>query len=120
AETTLLQFTSQRCQFCQAMQPIVTQLAQSGVSVQPIDVDQQLPVARQFQVSGVPTFIAVSGGREIGRLEGVTSYEKLAALANVNRAETSAAIQNPKSQIQNSPSPQPLAPSPLSAPDQSA
>src|SRR5262245_30592547 len=80
AETTLLQFTSQRCQFCQAMQPIVSQLAQSGVSVQPIDVDQQLPVARQFQVSGVPTFVAVSGGREIGRIEGVTSYEKIDAL----------------------------------------
>jgi thiol-disulfide isomerase/thioredoxin len=79
-DATLLQFTSQRCQFCQAMQPIVAQLAQQGVSVQPIDVDQQLPVARQFQVSGVPTFIAVSGGREIGRIEGVTSYEKLAAL----------------------------------------
>src|SRR6476660_8694780 len=27
-EATLLQFTSQRCQFCQAMQPIVAQLAQ--------------------------------------------------------------------------------------------
>ncbi len=79
-ETTLLEFTSQRCQFCQAMQPIVAQLAQQGVSVQPIDVDQQLPVARQFQVNGVPTFVAISGGREVGRIEGVTSYEKLAAL----------------------------------------
>src|SRR5439155_22645450 len=80
SDTTLLQFSSQRCQFCQAMQPIVAQLAQQGVSVQPIDVDQQLPVARQFQISVVPTFIAISGGREVGRIEGVTSYEKLAAL----------------------------------------
>jgi thiol-disulfide isomerase/thioredoxin len=119
AEATLLQFTSQRCQFCQAMQPIVAQLAQQGVSVQPIDVDQQLPVARQFQVSGVPTFIAVTGGREVGRIEGVTSYEKLAALANVNRGGIGAQIPNPKSQILNPVSLQPPAPDSL-APDQSA
>jgi S1-C subfamily serine protease len=92
-ETTLLTFSSQRCQFCQAMQPIVAQLAQQGVSVQPIDVDQQLPVARQFQVSGVPTFIAVNGGREVGRVEGVTSYEKLAALLGARGQEAGARSQ---------------------------
>jgi thioredoxin-like negative regulator of GroEL len=79
-ETTLLQFSSQQCQHCQSMQPVVAQLAQQGVNVQTIDVDQQLSVARQFQIAGVPTFVAVSGGREIGRIEGVTSPDKLAAL----------------------------------------
>jgi thiol-disulfide isomerase/thioredoxin len=87
-EVTLLAFSSQRCQFCQAMQPIVGQLAQQGVAVQPIDVEQQLPVARQFQVSGVPTFVAIQGGREVGRIEGVTSYEKLAALIGARSQES--------------------------------
>jgi thiol-disulfide isomerase/thioredoxin len=80
SDSTLLQFSSQRCQHCQAMQPLVAQLAQQGVHVRVIDVDQQLDVARQYKVQGVPTFVALSGGRETGRIEGATSYEKLAAL----------------------------------------
>ena len=79
-DPVLLQFSSQRCQHCQAMQPVVARLAQQGVEMQVIDVDQQLDVARQFKVNGVPTYLVVSGGREIGRIEGVTTYEKLAAL----------------------------------------
>jgi len=79
-DTTLLQFSSQRCQHCQSMQPVIAQLAQQGVNVQTVDVDQQLSVARQFQIAGVPTYVAVSGGREVGRIEGVTSPDKLAAL----------------------------------------
>lgn len=80
-DSTLLQFSSQRCQHCQSMQPMVAQLAQQGVNVQTIDVDQQLSVARQFQVAGVPTYVAVVGGKEVGRIEGVTTAEKLSALA---------------------------------------
>jgi thiol-disulfide isomerase/thioredoxin len=117
-EATLLQFTSQRCQFCQAMQPIVAQLAQQGVSVQPIDVEQQLPVARQFQVSGVPTFIAVSGGREMGRIEGVTSYEKLAALAGARSQESGVRSQGAAAYGSSS-GPQPPAPNAL-PPEQAA
>jgi S1-C subfamily serine protease len=83
-DTTLLQFSSQRCQHCQSMQPVVAQLAQQGVNVQTIDVDQQLSVARQFQIAGVPTYVAVSGGREVGRIEGVASPDKLTALVGAS------------------------------------
>jgi thiol-disulfide isomerase/thioredoxin len=82
APTTLVQFTSQRCTHCQAMQPIVSHLKQQGCPVQVVDVDQQPDVAKQFRVVGVPTYIAVAEGREVGRLEGATSYEKLAELLN--------------------------------------
>jgi S1-C subfamily serine protease len=82
-DTTLLQFSSQRCQHCQSMQPVVAQLAQQGVNVQTIDVDQQLSVARQFQINGVPTYVAVSNGREVGRIEGVAPPDKLAALVGL-------------------------------------
>jgi thiol-disulfide isomerase/thioredoxin len=80
SDPVLVQFTSDRCPHCQAMQPIVAQLAQQGVPVQVINVAQQTDAARQFSVSGVPTFVAISSGRELGRIEGATSYQKLAAL----------------------------------------
>jgi S1-C subfamily serine protease len=76
----LLQFSSQRCTHCQSMQPIVAQLARQGVNVQVIDADRERSLAQQFQVPGVPTFVVMSGGRETGRIVGVTSYEKLATL----------------------------------------
>jgi S1-C subfamily serine protease len=79
-DATLLQFSSQRCQHCQSMQPVIAQLAQQGINVQVIDVDRQLSVAQQHQISGVPTFVAVSGGRELGRIEGVTTADKLVTL----------------------------------------
>ena len=116
-DTTLLQFSSQRCQHCQAMQPVVARLAEQGVAVQVIDVDQQLDVARQFKVNGVPTYIAVSGGREVGRVEGATSYEKLAGLMQAPAARSQGPITGDLGSIP--PSPQPLAPSPL-PPDQAA
>jgi S1-C subfamily serine protease len=115
-DTTLLQFSSQRCQHCQSMQPIVSQLAQQGVNIQVIDVDRQLSVAQQHRISGVPTFVAVSGGQEVGRIEGVTTAEKLATLVGwappTNKAASATYDSMP-------PGPGPRAPSPL-PPDQSA
>jgi S1-C subfamily serine protease len=98
-DTTLLQFSSQRCQHCQSMQPVVAQMAQQGVNVQTIDVDQQLSVARQFQIGGVPTYVAVSGGREVGRIEGVTSPDKLAALIGWVPPAASAAPNTPAAAV---------------------
>jgi S1-C subfamily serine protease len=79
-DSVLLQFTSQRCPHCRSMQPIVEELSRQGVRVQAVDVEAQLDVAKQFSVPGVPAFVAVSGGRETGRIVGATSYEKLAEL----------------------------------------
>jgi len=118
SDPVLLQFSSQRCTHCQAMQPVVARLAQQGVSIQMIDVDQQLDVARQFKVSGVPTYVAISGGRETGRIEGVTSYERLAGLWQESGARgqaSGAGDRNSTSPGPQPPGPQSLAPSPLSA-----
>jgi thiol-disulfide isomerase/thioredoxin len=86
-DSTLLEFASGRCTHCQAMQPAIAQLAQIGVSVQVIDVDQQPEVVRQFRITGVPTFVAVSSAGETGRIEGVTSADKLAALVKGTGAQ---------------------------------
>src|SRR5947207_5553111 len=80
ADTVLLQFSTKSCPHCQAMQPVVARLAQQGVNVQVLDAEQRTDLRSQFRVNGVPTFVAVTGGQEIGRIEGLTSYEKLAAL----------------------------------------
>src|SRR5262245_24291763 len=79
-QTVLVQFSSQRCPHCQAMQPIMTRLSQEGCPVQVIDVDQQRDIAQQFRITGVPTFVTLTAGRETGRIVGPASYERLVAL----------------------------------------
>jgi len=79
-DATLVQFSSRRCVHCQAMQPIVSRLMQQGCPVQAVDVDQQPELAKQYRIAGVPTYVALKDGREIGRVEGAASYEKLAGL----------------------------------------
>jgi S1-C subfamily serine protease len=78
---TLVEFASSRCPHCQSMQPIVQQLTAQGIAIHVVDVEQQLAVAQQYQVKGVPTFVALRGSQELGRIEGVTTADKLIALA---------------------------------------
>src|SRR5262245_41945037 len=80
SEAVLVEFSSQNCPHCKAMEPILARLAKEGCPVQVIDVDRQPDVARQFKVQGVPTFVALAAGRETGRIEGAATYEKLVAL----------------------------------------
>ena len=79
-DAVLVEFASQTCPHCKAMEPILTRLGKEGCPVQIIDVERQPDVAQQFKIKGVPTFVALAAGRETGRIEGATTYEKLRAL----------------------------------------
>jgi S1-C subfamily serine protease len=60
------------------MEPVVARLAQSGIRVQKVMIDQRPDVAKQYRIDGVPTFVAVVNGQEVDRQVGATSYEELA------------------------------------------
>lgn len=76
-DAVLVQFTSQHCQPCRAMQPAMSRLVSDGYPVQRIDIDRFPDTARQFGVKGAPTFILLVGNREVSRVEGATSYDRL-------------------------------------------
>jgi thiol-disulfide isomerase/thioredoxin len=80
-DATLLQFTSQSCQACKTVEPVVQRLTAEGYNVQTIDVGQQPELAQQFQVRAVPTFVVMNGGQMAGRLEGASTYDRLVQLA---------------------------------------
>src|SRR4029078_12039886 len=80
-DSGVLEFVSRSCAHCQAMQPLVSRLAAEGIRIHVVDANQQAALVQQFGVTGVPTFVAVSGGREVGRDVGATSAEKLVELA---------------------------------------
>lgn len=73
----LLQFTSNACPACKTVQPVVARLAAEGYPVLQVNVDEQPEMARQYQIRAVPTFVTVSGGQPVGRLEGASTYDRL-------------------------------------------
>jgi S1-C subfamily serine protease len=79
-DAVLVQFASQSCAPCRAMQPTVSRLVSDGYPLQRIDVDKHPETARQFNVRGVPTFVLLVGNREAGRIEGPASYDRLAEM----------------------------------------
>lgn len=68
------------CRPCQVLAPIVAKMAEEAAGqfqVVTVDVDEAPGVARRLGIRGVPTTVAFAGGREQGRIVGVTTKEKL-------------------------------------------
>ncbi len=80
SETVLLQFTSEHCKHCRNMEPTMERLKSAGYPVRAIDVDRSRPWAEHYQVKGVPTFVMVTGGKVVDRVEGFTSHARLAQM----------------------------------------
>ena len=82
ADSILIEFSSAHCPPCRAMKPILAQLERSGVPVRHVDVEAEPGLTSRFGIRQTPTFVVVSGGREVTRLVGTRRLEELqAALA---------------------------------------
>ena len=73
----MLDFYADWCGPCQSMAPTVESLARAGYAVRRINIDQQPDLARQYDVSAIPCFVVVQEGREIDRVTGMTTIERL-------------------------------------------
>ncbi|MGI9470235.1 MAG: trypsin-like peptidase domain-containing protein [Rubripirellula sp.] len=95
----LIDFSSPHCGPCQAMQPTLAQLAQSGVVVRHVDVVAEPHLAARYGIRKTPTFVVVSGGKEVTRLIGTQSLGELKAALAINplgqRVQTGAMSQGP-------------------------
>lgn len=86
SDAVLVEFTSQQCGPCRAMQPIVSQLAASGVAVRRVDVDREPALAQRYSIKQTPTFLILSGGKELTRLVGMQTAAQLQAALAINPA----------------------------------
>ena len=59
------------------MAATVDDLAQAGYAVERINIDKQPELARRYGVRAIPCCIIVERGREIDRVTGVTTIERL-------------------------------------------
>jgi thioredoxin 1 len=77
AETKLLDFYADWCGPCKAMAATVDQLASAGYTVERVNVDQDRELAARFGVDSIPCYVVVEQGREVDRIVGKASLERL-------------------------------------------
>lgn len=86
SDAVLVEFTSQACGPCRAMQPIIGGLASRGVAVRRVDVDREPELARRYAIRQTPTFVVLSGGKELTRLVGMQTAAQLQAALAIDPA----------------------------------
>ncbi|MFM9059333.1 MAG: trypsin-like peptidase domain-containing protein [Planctomycetaceae bacterium] len=79
-DVLLLDFAATWCGPCRQMAGLVSEVAAAGWSVRHVDVDREHDLVRRFGVTGVPCYILLVKGREVGRIDGATTREALEQL----------------------------------------
>jgi thioredoxin 1 len=76
---TVFYFTADWCGPCKRVRPIVEELnrERSDVSFQIIDVDLEKELVKNFAIASVPTFILFENEKQIDRITGAQTREKL-------------------------------------------
>ena len=85
----MIEFTSQNCQACRQMEPLVQQLITKGYPIRQVDADKEAQLAEQLGVTALPTFVVLSDGKFIERIEavadGFSMEQRLQSLFEKNR-----------------------------------
>ncbi|MCA9138385.1 MAG: trypsin-like peptidase domain-containing protein [Planctomycetales bacterium] len=77
ATNILLAFSSDRCGHCQAMVPTLEHLESNGTPIRHVDVNAEPELARRHGIRQTPTYVVLSAGKELTRLVGTQSAQKL-------------------------------------------
>jgi len=72
-------FTADWCQPCKNIKPIIKEINREkvGLKFHMIDADIEQELAKKFKIQSLPTFIIINQGKEIQRLTGLQTKEKL-------------------------------------------
>lgn len=116
-QTVLLDFYTDWCGSCKAMNPAVQRLEKAGCAVQRVNADQNKALAAKYGVRAFPTFVMLADGKEVDRVVGGTSDSRLELMWK-RGVSAAAAEPSPVMLAQNGPPGTQAAspPAPLSSP----
>jgi thiol-disulfide isomerase/thioredoxin len=84
-DVVLLNFSASWCGPCRQMAPLVGEITAAGWVVRHVDVDHEGDLVRRFGVTGVPCYVLLVKGQEVGRINGATSRGELETLLAKSR-----------------------------------
>lgn len=79
-KVVLVEFFATWCGHCQRMMPIVEEIKEltaGKAEIYQLDVDRNQSLCEQERITGTPTFILYSGGKEVWRHDGETDGQEL-------------------------------------------
>lgn len=78
----LLDFWASWCSPCRMVSPIVDEIAadRSDIQVCKINVDEQMELANQFQITSIPTLMVIKNGRIVHQAVGARSKAQILAM----------------------------------------
>jgi thioredoxin len=86
----LVDFWASWCPPCKMMQPVMEKLSvkvSDWADVYSVNIDRNPNLASQYQISGVPTFVAFAGGEPIDRKTGALTENQLTVLLKKAEAQ---------------------------------
>ena len=84
-DVVLLNFSASWCGPCRQMAPLVGEITAAGWVVRHVDVDHEGDLLRRFGVTGVPCYVLLVKGQEVGRINGATTRGELENLLAKSR-----------------------------------
>ncbi len=84
-DVVLLNFSASWCGPCRQMAPLVGEITAAGWVVRHVDVDHEGDLVRRFGVTGVPCYVLLVKGQEVGRINGATTRGELEMLLGKSR-----------------------------------
>lgn len=75
----LVDFNATWCPPCQALHPILEEIADEGgdYKIVTVDIDEQEELAQKYDVSSIPCLVFFEGGEEVDRKIGLQSKKRL-------------------------------------------
>ncbi len=75
--TVLVDFWSDGCGPCRAMEPVLSEVEAAGIKVCKVNAGVHMALSSKYGVSAVPTFIIFKDGKIHEQFRGVTSKARL-------------------------------------------
>jgi thiol-disulfide isomerase/thioredoxin len=76
-EVVLLDFAASWCGPCRQMAGLIGEISAAGWLVRHVDVDREADLVKRFGVTGVPCYVLLVKGHEVGRINGATTRAEL-------------------------------------------